>query len=82
MSHKIELNCLKCMLVLSLLLLCLHGKSQYNFSEVDNLLKKNQKALGTDLVALVYKDGKVVYQKEMGEFTVKARRQWPVAVNG
>ena len=61
------------MLALGLLLLCLPGRSQYNFTEVDSLLSGNQKALGNDLVAMIYKDGKIVYQKQMGEFTVKTK---------
>ena len=64
MSYKIKTNCRKFTLVASFVLLCLIGKSQYNFSEVDKLLTGNQKALGNDLVVLVYKDGKIVYNKE------------------
>ena len=71
MSFKIELACLKSTLVLSLLLLCLPGKSQYNFSGVDELLTKNQKAFGNDLAVVLYKDGKIIYQKSLGEFTIK-----------
>src|SRR5665647_974190 len=77
MSHSIKSNCLKFILALSLMLLCLIGKSQYNFSEVDKLLAANQKVLGNNLVALIYKDGKIVYQKEMGDFTIKSKA--PVA---
>ena len=80
MSHATGLDCLKFTLVLSLLLLCLPGKSQYNFSELDKALTVNQKALGNNVAALVYKDGKIVYQKEMGELTVKS--QGPVASCG
>ena len=77
MSYKTKLACLKCTLVLSLLLTCLVSKSQYDFGRVDKLLATNQKALGNRVAALVYKDGKIVYQKELGEFTVKS--QAPVA---
>jgi len=73
MSLKIESSCLKYLLTLSLLLLCLTGKSQYNFSEVDKLLVKNQKLLGKNMVALIYKDGKIVYQKILGDFTLKSQ---------
>jgi CubicO group peptidase (beta-lactamase class C family) len=48
---------------------------QPNFSETDQLLKQNQKLLGTNFVALVWKDGKIVYQKqfekESGDFNAK-----------
>ncbi len=77
MSYKTKLDCLKCTLVLSLLLTCLVSKSQYDFGRVDKLLTTNQKALGNRVAAMVYKDGKIVYQKELGEFTVKS--QAPVA---
>ena len=33
--------------------------------ETDEFLKTNQKLLGTNLVVLAYKDGKVVYKKEL-----------------
>jgi len=77
MSYKTKLDCLKCTLVLSLLLSCLVSKSQYDFGRVDKLLATNQKALGNRVAAMIYKDGKIVYQKELGEFTVKS--QAPVA---
>ena len=73
MSYNIKLNCLKYRLVLGFMLLCLIGKAQYNFTEVDKLLTANQKKLGGNLVALVYKDGKMVYQKEMGDFKIKTK---------
>lgn len=73
MSHKTKRNCLKCTLALGLLLVCLVGKAQYDFTSVDNLLAKNQKALGNDLMAMIYKDGKIIYQKSMGDFTIKTQ---------
>lgn len=49
-------------------------QSQYNFAAVDDMLQKNQKALGGKVVALVYKDDKIVYRKELGEdFTGKTQ---------
>ena len=41
--------------------------SQYNFAGVDDFLQKNQKDLGKEVIALVWKDGKVVYRKETSE---------------
>ncbi len=73
MSYKNKSYCRKFTLVVSFVLLCLIGKSQPNFSEVDKLLADNQKALGSNLVTLIYKDGKIVYQKEIGEFTAKSK---------
>ncbi|MBX2920969.1 MAG: beta-lactamase family protein [Chitinophagaceae bacterium] len=55
--------------------------AQYNFAGVDDMLQKNQKALGGKVVALVYKDDKIVYRKEIGEdFTGKT--QVPVGAAG
>ncbi len=73
MSYKISSYCRKFTLVLGFVLLCLCGKSQYDFTGVDKLLSANQKALGNNLVALIYKDGKIIYQKQMGDFTIKTK---------
>ena len=54
--------------------------AQYNFSGLDDYLQKNQKALGGKLATLIYKDGKVIYQKLIGEFNAKT--QAPVANAG
>ncbi|MEO5595384.1 MAG: serine hydrolase domain-containing protein [Chitinophagaceae bacterium] len=52
--------------------------AQYNFSEVDELLAKNQKQLGGDVIAMIYKDGKIIYNKQSNkEFTGKT--QAPIA---
>jgi CubicO group peptidase (beta-lactamase class C family) len=57
------------------MLFCQGLFSQGNFTETDQLLKQNQKALGTNFVALVWKDGKLIYQKqfekEIGDFNGK-----------
>jgi CubicO group peptidase (beta-lactamase class C family) len=78
MSYKINLICLKSSSVLAFLLLLQPVFGQYNFAAVDDLISKNQKLLGGDVIALIYKDGKIVYKKELNkEFTVKT--QAPVA---
>lgn len=71
MSFKTSLNCLKFSATVTFMLICLTAKSQYNFTQVDNLLTQNQKTLGGDVAALIYKDGKIVYKKELGDFTIK-----------
>lgn len=73
MSYINKTNCRKFTLAASFVLLCLIGRSQYNFSEVDKLLSDNQKALGNNLVALIYRDGKIVYKKETGDFNLKSK---------
>jgi CubicO group peptidase (beta-lactamase class C family) len=77
MAHKFKLNCLQFGSLVSILLIWLTGYSQTDFSEADLLLKQNQKLLGNNLVALVWKDGKIVYQKqlekEVGDFNAKTQ---------
>jgi CubicO group peptidase (beta-lactamase class C family) len=68
-----DLICRKFSLVAAFMLFCLICKSQYNFTAVDQLLTENQKTLGKELVALVFKDGKMIYQKETGDFTIKSK---------
>ena len=78
MSYKIQSNCLKFSSLLALLLLLQPVFAQYNFSGVDDLLAKNQKLLGGDVIAMIYKDGKLIYKKELNkEFTGKT--QAPIA---
>jgi CubicO group peptidase (beta-lactamase class C family) len=50
--------------------------------ETDQFLKANQKPLGTNLAVLVYKDGKVVYKKELEKETgdFNGRLQIPAGI--
>lgn len=67
--------------ILTILLLFLQSTfGQYNLSALDDYLQKNQKALGGKFAVLVYSDGKIVYQKLMGEFNAKT--QAPIANAG
>jgi CubicO group peptidase (beta-lactamase class C family) len=68
---------MKVISILAFLLIFQPGFGQYDFSSVDQLLQRNLKQLGGNVVAMVYKDGKIVYQKEFGEFNAKT--QAPVA---
>jgi len=79
MSHFIRSNCLRFSLLQFSLLFCLVGLAQRKpevpvdprFDPVDLLLKQNQKELG-QYAALIWKDGKLVYEKSASEdFTVK-----------
>jgi CubicO group peptidase (beta-lactamase class C family) len=78
MSYKFDFICVKVIGIAGLLLFFQPVFSQYDFSGVDQLLQRNQKSLGNNVVALVYKDGKVVYQKELGEL-FNAKTQAPIA---
>jgi len=74
MSFKNSTICLKFTTLLIFMLICLTGRSQYNFSTVDGFLQANQKTFGNDLAAIVYKDDKIIYQKVFGEeFNIKTR---------
>ena len=73
MSYTFKSICLKFILVLGLLQFWLISKSQYDFGEVDKLLKTNQKALGNNLAVMIYKGDKIVFQKEIGEFKIKTK---------
>jgi CubicO group peptidase (beta-lactamase class C family) len=39
-----------------------------NFSAVDQVMLNNQRSLGDDQTLLIYKDGKILYQKNLGDF--------------
>ncbi len=39
-----------------------------NFKDVEQLMLNNQRSLGDDQVLLLYKDGKILYQKALGTF--------------
>jgi CubicO group peptidase (beta-lactamase class C family) len=71
MSYKVKTACLPFSLSLVSLLFCLIASAQkkgevidHRFDAVDQLFNQNQKALGNDYVALVWKDGKIIYQKQ------------------
>ena len=68
MAQKLLSICIKVSTIFIFMLIFQSANAQYNFSQVDALLQQNQKQLGKDIVTLVYKDGKVVYSKEMGDF--------------
>lgn len=71
MSLIVKVGCLKFTTIAGFMLLCLVSRAQYNFSEVDAELQANLQQLGNDAAAMIYKDGKVIYKKELGDFTIK-----------
>ncbi|OQP54659.1 hypothetical protein A4H97_22100 [Niastella yeongjuensis] len=71
MSLKTRSICLICSILFVFLLFFQSSFSQSDFSQVDALLQKNQKSLGNDVVAIIFKDGQVVHTKELGEFNAK-----------
>ena len=77
MSEKIKIICCKVSSVLIFMLLFQFSFGQYNFKELDAKLEQNKKALGNNVATLIYKNGKIIYNKKMGEFDEKT--QAPIA---
>jgi CubicO group peptidase (beta-lactamase class C family) len=71
MSLKMNPFCLSCSLLTVFLLIFQFSFAQPDFSQADALLQKNQKSLANGVVALIYKDGRVIHSKELGEFNAK-----------
>lgn len=80
MTYNIKPFCLQCSLISAFMLFWLSGSSQYNFTDLDALLKQNQKALNNNFAMVVWKEGKIVYQKQTTDFTIKT--QAPIANSG
>jgi CubicO group peptidase (beta-lactamase class C family) len=95
MSYKIKSNCLKFSSALVFLLIFQVAFAQANkknpkelgitrFSELDELVRQNQKALGNDIIAMVWTDT-LVYKRELGQFDartlapVEGSSQWLTA---
>jgi CubicO group peptidase (beta-lactamase class C family) len=80
MSYKSKLSCLKFSIVAIFLLFFQPGFSQSKkvpkevginrFEDLDVLVQQNQKALGGNVVAMVWTDS-LVYKRELGEFDAK-----------
>ncbi|MBS1919074.1 MAG: serine hydrolase [Bacteroidetes bacterium] len=77
MSYKVKAICLKSSLTLVLLLLLQPLFAQYNFSQLDQTLTSNQKALGNNVVFQLWNKDSILYKKEMGDFNSKT--QAPIA---
>lgn len=73
MSLKLNQTCLKYILQIAFLLFWLPVFSQTNFTEMDKLLSTNKKELGNNYAVLIWKDGKIIYQKQTTDFTVKTQ---------
>lgn len=77
MSYNHRFICMKVISIAVFLLIFQPIFSQYDFSGVDEFLQRNQKLLGNNVVALVHKEGKIIYKKELGDFNAKT--QAPIA---
>ena len=54
---------------LPFLLIFQAASAQTGYPEIDLALKRNQQALGKDVVTLIYNRGKIVYESNMGDLT-------------
>ncbi|HLK28579.1 MAG TPA: serine hydrolase domain-containing protein [Puia sp.] len=52
-----------------LLILFQHSIAQYNFDDVSKQLGLHQKKLGGNICAMIFKDGKIIYQKQIGNMS-------------
>lgn len=71
MSYKISFICLKSSIVGVFLLLLQPLHAQYNWRELEDKLKDNQKMLGTDAEVMIWKGDSLVYKRDMGDFDSK-----------
>src|SRR5690349_1019649 len=67
MSLKCKSSCLYSSILVLFLLMFQFSSAQYNFTKVDELLTAKQKQFGNKVVTVVYKDGKTIYKKEIGD---------------
>ncbi len=77
MTVKFHFFCVKVSVILIFLLFFQGVNAQYNFLLLDQKLDASKKELGGAVITLIYKDGKLIYQKAIGEFTPKT--QAPIA---
>lgn len=70
-----------CSFIVVSLLFLQQSFSQHNLADLDDYFQKNQKAIGGKFAAAVYKDGKIIYQKAMGDFTLKTQAPILTAAN-
>ena len=77
MSVKFDFTCAKVSAVLVFMLFFQLSQAQPDFTEVDRKFEASRKELGGNAVMLIYKDGKIIYQKISGEFNAKS--QAPIA---
>lgn len=69
---------MKVSLALVFMLFFQSADAQYDFSALDSRLEGSKKELGGQVVAMIYKDGKVIFQKAIGT-DFNAKTQAPIA---
>lgn len=69
MTVKNSRNCLYCSILLIAMLFFQGVAAQSNFKPIDHWLNANLQSLGGRAVILIYKDGKIVYQKAVNNLS-------------
>jgi CubicO group peptidase (beta-lactamase class C family) len=77
MSRKLVPICVKVSFIGAFLLLFQDSFAQYNFTEVNNKIDSYKKQFDGNLSVLVYREGKIIYEKNLGDFNTKT--QAPIA---
>jgi CubicO group peptidase (beta-lactamase class C family) len=77
MSELLRRSCTKVSIAWCFLLFFQLANAQYNFTELDKKLQQYQRQLGGNVVTMIYKDGKIVYSKSLGDFN--SNTQVPIA---
>lgn len=73
MSVRSSFICMKVSLLFTFMLLFQAANAQYQFTTLDKQMEDAKKELGKDAIVLVYRDGKIIHQKAVGEFTPKTQ---------
>jgi CubicO group peptidase (beta-lactamase class C family) len=73
MSEFLRRPCIKVSITLCFLLFFQLAKAQYNLTELDEKLQQYQSQLGGNVVTMIYKDGKIIYSKSLGDFDAKTQ---------
>ena len=73
MSVNQQSTCRKVLSVLSFMLLLQFANAQYDFNGIEKKLAAAKDDIGKNFVCLIYKDGKIVYKKDVEGFDARAQ---------
>ena len=73
MSKKIKLLCRKCSVLIVFLLFLQGSQAQNDFNKVENWINANLEDLGGRAVMVVYKDGKIIFNKAKNGMTARKK---------
>lgn len=73
MSVNQQSTCRKVLSVLSFMLLLQFAHAQYDFTGIEKKLEAAKDDIGKNYVCLIYKDGKIIYKKDVEGFDARAQ---------